>query len=222
MPGYNTLSEVRVDGRNEERYLFTQATFDGYIIGEDKVENGILTSWVQTWLSAVYYKVLVKNKGFWVHLPAGDARPNNDKAGKHLLSNVPVVYPQNNLNLCLVKCFCSVFHYLGHHDVANELNNDMFEYMNAPLNMAINQLKKYMREKLPCLAPGRQFNFECIHKTARMRKSKKDVDICEMEDELTMEMILDRKEDKNKQDLLTHPLLVIPRGKDCGVGMLFV
>ena len=147
--GHKVMVEKQIEGRNEVREEYTKPTFDGFVVGKNKVEHGILASWVQTWLSAIYYKVLMKKNNFWLHLPAGSVRLDEDKASEDLLSPIPMVYPQKNLNLCLLKSFCSVLHYLGFHGNAKDLDSQMDKYMNRPLNMAILQLKQYMKKQLP-------------------------------------------------------------------------
>ena len=175
-PGYKTLGFENINGRKIEKVVTIQATFDGFITGENKVERGFLATWVRKWLSAIYYKIVTKMKGHWIHLPAGDARPKGDHPSQDLLSRVPVHYPQHELNLCLIKSFCSVLHYLEFDEEVRRLNNTMMDYMNLPLNEAIQQLKEYMRYNMSFLAPGEQFNFDRIYR--KQRKKKKQQGMC--------------------------------------------
>ena len=100
--------------------------------------------WIRSWLSVVHYRLALSLPDYWIHVPAGCSQPTGDIADSKLTSSVAVRYPQGDHDLCLVKGLASALHYMGFEHESGRLNNMSKQFLNLPLDMAIQLVKKQM------------------------------------------------------------------------------
>ena len=85
------------------------------------VEDHIITIWVGSWISIIFFKLLMKLLNICVHVPPG--KPNDKVAPKRLqVADVPIQYQQGEKPLCFGKSMASVLFYIDLKEAAGNIN----------------------------------------------------------------------------------------------------
>ena len=86
-----------------------------------KLDPKINPRWVACWVTVVFYKLLLKLKKQWVHIPAGNS--TFETAPEKLQTSVKMKFQQGYRNLCLIKSLASVLFYIGLKDESGHINS---------------------------------------------------------------------------------------------------
>ena len=191
---YIRFRPAGIDAKNEP-YI---ATFDVRKANDPKCIHLINTEWIASWLSIVYFRLATKLPNVWLHVPIGNSRA--DLAPGHTLTNIPLRYPQGELNLCLIKALASTLYYMGLFGESGRLNLCSYKYEHLSLEEARENLQKDMKQCCPCIGIGRGFNLP-RGVGVRSKKNRKA--------KMTLQNLL---EDKSP-----FPTVIIPRGTDMSV-----
>ena len=156
--------------------------------------------WIRSWLSVVHYRLAVSLPNYWIHVPAGSARNPGDLADAALTSAIPIRYPQDEQDLCLVNCLASALHYIGFDHASGRLNNMSKQFLNLPLDQGINLIKNLMEELVPPLGIAKMFNppRQFVSRSKKQRHNR-----------ITIEQLLG--------NMTEFPTLVVPLGHDGSV-----
>ena len=104
-----------------------------------KSEPKINPRWVACWVTLVFYKLLLKLKKWWVHIPASNSIFEN--APDNLKTRVQMKYQQGDRNLCLIKSFASALFYICLKNISGQINSQSNGYEHLLLD------KEYKTQK---------------------------------------------------------------------------
>ena len=167
-------------------------------------EGGKVTSWndpfwVGSWLSVIFYRLCIRMKNSWLHVPAGDVCL--DVAPVEFMTPIPTKYVQGRSRLCLIKSLASALHYMGLKTEASKMITVSDAFLELEMKMAYKAVRTHMHEHAKCIGIATPLvaprSFGARKKTKRLR-------VYSLE-----ELIADK---------CLFPTLVVPRGADKGVG----
>ena len=123
-----------------------------------EVDESLTSTWVGSWVSVIFYKLLMKLPNIWIHVPPGN--PSDEVAPEWLLvADVPIKYKQGKDPLCFAKSMASVLYYVDLKEKAGNLKDVAFEFSSLPLDNACKHLKKYMSVHVPIIGQCLVYNF---------------------------------------------------------------
>ena len=189
---------IRYRPEKEGHYI---ATFDVKQAKDSNVGSLINCKWVRSWLSVSHYRLALKLPDYWLHVPAGNSRLPDDCAPFTLLSGEKVKYPQGRKNLCLIKSLVSALYYMGLCEESGRMNNLSALYSDLPLTSSIAMLKDHMQTNVPQIGLSTSYNLPRCFGRGKRKKNSKKIDIQGL-----------------IRDKTPFPTVVIPIGKDKGVG----
>ena len=107
------------------------------------IQTGINPRWVGFWMNVIFFELVKKVPRKWVHVPSGNA--SERIAPTELQVNVPVRYPQKELNLFFIKSLASALYYIGLKMQAGDINKVSGDFASLPLDLAYKLVQQHMK-----------------------------------------------------------------------------
>ena len=149
--------------------------------------------WVRRFFKGVYVQLLMLKPKHWWPMVVGNTREENDEAPKELMVlKVKVKHLQFDREQCLVKGVASSLYYCGLGQGAHAIGALATKFENLTKEIALKELKKAMRQYVPCIGDCQTFNV----RTTKKKPIKK----------LSIDDLIEKK--------TPFPTVVIPFGKD--------
>ena len=128
-------------------------------------------------------------------LPIDNSRA--ELAPSNSLTDIPLWYPQGELNLCLINSLASALYYMGLSEESGRLNSVSYNDEHLSLKEACDKLQNNMKQYCPSIGIGWGFNLpRGIGVRSKMKRKATT----------TIQNLLDDKS--------AFPMVVIPRGTD--------
>ena len=157
------------------------------------VQPPVTVQWVKFCFKPGYVNLLMEHPREWHRVVIGNHRPDEEIAPENYRTNVPVSFPQGQLDHCLFLCLASALHYMGLEHEATMLASMASMAENLPGTTGLNALIRAMKECAPSIAVPTIFNVS--HKKRKRAMERTDLEIFN-----------------------PYPTVVIPQGADGSIG----
>ena len=156
------------------------------------VESLLNPGWVKFNFDETFVQLVMKCPGRWWPVVVGDA--NQAVAPTHLLTEVPVAFPQGEKDHCLFNCMASALYYVGFVEESRLIATAAQGTEKMSRKEAVHFLRECMRTAVPTIGESAVFN---ANRGRGMRKN------------LSVNDLVGRR--------TPYPTLVIPQGGDGSV-----